>query len=760
MAKQLNEYVQLVGSDDPGASGAALVWANQTRLCVNCPEGMQRYMGELRSRLPRVTHCRFTRVEPGSFMGLPGVLFTVNDGGVKKLAVVGDGAALARMWAVIHRHFFLYRRLHMTILDAAAADDAAAQGDGSEGMSPAAAAATTRAAAGLLKTDAYHVHPVPCGATAQSAVVSYLCVLPLVGKFLPAKAKALGVKPGPKFAQLKRGEAVLNDAEPPVLVQPAAVMEQAAAGSAVLVADCSEPARFPALALLAAEHSCAIHTVVHVAPHAMAASAGYRAAVDAACGGGAVKHVYAAQDYHARLTAFPTALAHRHHLAFIAPDCVSVPAAPSLDAAAMPRWPYAARHDARRAAEAEEVPIAFPSAASALAMMSPEFAAAHKHAAAAPAAGGGGGDAGDGDGAMQMRFFGTGSAVPSKYRNVSALSVTMPSDGIAGEPATTVLCDIGEGTLGQMWNATIGSRHPDSAAAAGAGTAPDALVAYVASIGMVFLSHMHADHHLGIFVFLRFRHARRASMAAAPLLIAAPSEVVRFCRAILGVFGAAACGAEGADYVFDVVDGVVGRLVPDAAAAAAGSRLSAFCAARGWESAVFEADHPAGAHGIMMHRAASPAAASCLYTGDTQPCPNIPRWGAGVAVLIHEATFAADKVHEARQRRHSTVDEAIAAGNECGAAVTLLTHFSQRYPKYPTLSDAPAAGAAAADGGQTAVCVGFDLMHLTSLGAARRRMAAPPAFQSLMAEYASWGEGTSKRLREAVDGGDDDDDVE
>lgn len=38
---------------------------------------------------------------------------------------------------------------------------------------------------------------------------------------------------------------------------------------------------------------------------------------------------------------------------------------------------------------------------------------------------------------------------------------------------------------------------------------------------------------------------------------------------------------------------------------------------------------------------------------------------------------------QARQKRHSTSEEAVAAGCSSGAYRTILTHFSQRYPKLP-----------------------------------------------------------------------------
>jgi ribonuclease Z len=72
--------------------------------------------------------------------------------------------------------------------------------------------------------------------------------------------------------------------------------------------------------------------------------------------------------------------------------------------------------------------------------------------------------------------------------------------------------------------------------------------------------------------------------------------------------------------------------------------------------------------------------------------------------LIHEATFEDNMLEEAEEKRHSTTSEAISAGRESQAYSTILTHFSQRYPKIPVIDDAF---------NSTHVGVAFDLMTVT-----------------------------------------------
>ena len=53
---------------------------------------------------------------------------------------------------------------------------------------------------------------------------------------------------------------------------------------------------------------------------------------------------------------------------------------------------------------------------------------------------------------------------------------------------------------------------------------------------------------------------------------------------------------------------------------------------------------------------------------------------------MHEATFDDDLISEAVAKKHSTTSEAIGIGAAMGARRVILTHFSQRYQKIPSLN--------------------------------------------------------------------------
>ena len=70
-----------------------------------------------------------------------------------------------------------------------------------------------------------------------------------------------------------------------------------------------------------------------------------------------------------------------------------------------------------------------------------------------------------------------------------------------------------------------------------------------------------------------------------------------------------------------------------------------------------------------------------VYSGDTRPCPALTAASKNATVLIHEATFENGMLEDALKKRHSMTSEAVQTGLDARAYRTILTHFSQRYPK-------------------------------------------------------------------------------
>src|SRR2546426_10614283 len=70
---------------------------------------------------------------------------------------------------------------------------------------------------------------------------------------------------------------------------------------------------------------------------------------------------------------------------------------------------------------------------------------------------------------------------------------------------------------------------------------------------------------------------------------------------------------------------------------------------------------------------------SVVYCLDTQFSERSIRLAANCTALIHETTFGPDAVDMARQRKHSTMEEAARVAKEAAAQNLIATHFSTRY---------------------------------------------------------------------------------
>ena len=281
----------------------------------------------------------------------------------------------------------------------------------------------------------------------------------------------------------------------------------------------------------------------------------------------------------------------------------------------------------------------------------------------------------------EVVFLGTGAAMPSKYRNVSSTLVRLPA-------GACVLLDCGEGTLGQL-RRRFGF---------------DAAAELLVTVACIWISHAHADHHLGLPAVLAERaRALRARNGTCAALRAALVVGPRRLEPWLAACVPAVLRAD--SFTFAHCSAVHARLPAlDAQLAAQAGRaapLLGVCAA----SAV-HVEHCADAWALLLtvrsaqraQAAGAPAGAPCAdgdvewsvgYSGDTRPCEAFVRAAQRaphLLALIHEATFEDALGAEAVSRRHSTVSEAMDVGVRTGAYRVLLTHFSQRYPKVASAS--------------------------------------------------------------------------
>ncbi|PKS10291.1 hypothetical protein jhhlp_002042 [Lomentospora prolificans] len=289
--------------------------------------------------------------------------------------------------------------------------------------------------------------------------------------------------------------------------------------------------------------------------------------------------------------------------------------------------------------------------------------------------------------------LGTGSALPSKYRNVSATLIRIPGYG-------SYLLDCGENTLGQMRRAY--------------GYEETAQI--LSELRCIFISHMHADHHLGTMSVIAAW--QKESQGKSVLSICCTDYMRRFIEEYSQVqpvnfANIRFYGDDHSDinYTKEFEQGDPSGL----------TKLERV-----------RVDHCKSAHaGILTWSSGLKIA----YSGDCRPSNAFAEKAKGATLLIHEATFEDDKAGDAQAKKHSTMSEALGVAEKMQAKRVLLTHFSQRYAKLPASEDKGAEDAAAEDKpvNDRVVLNAFDQMRV-KLGDFRKAEAFLPAILKLLEE--------------------------
>ncbi|KAG0290120.1 hypothetical protein BGZ98_003586, partial [Dissophora globulifera] len=262
---------------------------------------------------------------------------------------------------------------------------------------------------------------------------------------------------------------------------------------------------------------------------------------------------------------------------------------------------------------------------------------------------------------VELTALGTGSSHPGKYRNVSATLLDMPGDG-------TFFLDVGEGSFGQMFRQFGGyKRSADQV---------NSVEDRIKRLKGIFISHLHADHHLGTIGILDRWNKLRAPDSE-PLYLIAPSKFNTFLREMSDVQD---FGYKNVEFI-ECDNILYSRNSQDPRRKFAQQALAKMCAATGFkEIQSVDVIHCLWAYGLSLEHKDG---WKLVYSGDTRPSNNLVDAGQNATVLLHEATFEDDKWELAQLKRHSTTEEAIMVGEGMQAKFTMLTHFSQRYPKIP-----------------------------------------------------------------------------
>jgi ribonuclease Z len=275
---------------------------------------------------------------------------------------------------------------------------------------------------------------------------------------------------------------------------------------------------------------------------------------------------------------------------------------------------------------------------------------------------------------IRVTFLGTAASRPTVARNVSAIAVSRAGDHM--------LFDCGEGTQRQMMRYGTGFGVSD-----------------------IFITHLHADHYLGVIGLLRTMGLQDREEA---ITLWSPEGG----RAILEQ--AVHLGVERVPFEVRIEE-----LEPGARIERDEYRIEAYRTQHGQRSigyALIENERlgrfdperarelgvPPGPLFGRLHQGESVEVDGriiapelvvgpprpgrrVVYTGDTRPCRETIRIAEQADLLIHDATFGDEEADRARATSHATAREAADIARQAGVRRLLLTHISSRYAEDPRM---------------------------------------------------------------------------
>ncbi|CAK9291320.1 unnamed protein product [Gordionus sp. m RMFG-2023] len=294
----------------------------------------------------------------------------------------------------------------------------------------------------------------------------------------------------------------------------------------------------------------------------------------------------------------------------------------------------------------------------------------------------------------QFVFLGTGSAVPNKTRNVSCIWVGLDLN-------TSILMDCGEGSAGQIirFFGSLSSSQPPLR------YSDENVNRMLRTLKCVFVSHLHADHHLGLVQIINERRqafrdtdvnyksdlslSSELGKDIPKLMVVAPKGLMNFLRPYSNKHQHILTDIKfmpSHNFQPDMVDEYLHALI------CSHLNLKQFLTIP-----VYHYKSPYGLSFTTNDQISvdktdktfqnssitTTNSKKIVYSGDTIPCENLINYGENADLLIHEATMENSLTTEAFTKRHSTISQAIDTGHKMKAKFILLTHFSQRYSKMP-----------------------------------------------------------------------------
>ncbi|KAL4438109.1 hypothetical protein ABPG74_016888 [Tetrahymena malaccensis] len=293
----------------------------------------------------------------------------------------------------------------------------------------------------------------------------------------------------------------------------------------------------------------------------------------------------------------------------------------------------------------------------------------------------------------EVVFLGTGSMKPAQYRNVSAIYIRNDKNNHG------IILDCGEGSYYQLLNQYGEDRVQNE---------------ILPNLKIIFITHIHSDHHLGTLNMIRQRHLAIQKQKLEnkiseneddnELFLVVPFNMAPWLQAYSEMIEELNCKIVFNQQIskFENFNNLLNTSIfgsmskesqeyyehpkqNDIIIQFFNQRDKYLQAFKSYlqsqniiEFTAVPVDHCPQSYAVVIQHANN---VKICYSGDLRPSDNFINASKNATLFIHEATFNDDLQENAEKNMHCTVKEATISAIQANAWRLVLTHFSQRYQK-------------------------------------------------------------------------------